>query len=248
MTAPVTWLPYCGAGPVPVELLARWNFDPALLTALASLGFLYWRASAQFPERRPRLAAAMAMTLFLFVSPFCALTSALFSARTLHHVLLIGLLAPLIVAALPAERVKPPGGLAVWTAAQTFVFWLWHAPPVYGWALSSNGGYWLMQLSLLSSAIGFWAALRRAAMPGAIASLLATMVQMGLLGALLTFAGAPLFAPHYLTTLSWSLSPLEDQQLAGLIMWAPSAGSYLAAALILAWRWIGRDTAQARAA
>lgn len=248
MTAPISWLPYCGAGPAPAELMARWNADPVLLAALAAAGLAYWRASAHFPERRPRFALAMALALLLFVSPFCALTSALFSARAVHHVLLAGLLAPLIVAAIPAARLRPAGGIAAWTAAQAVIFWLWHAPPAYGWALSGHGGYWLMQLSLLGAAIGFWAALRRATMPGAVAALLATMVQMGLLGALITFAGAPLYAPHYLTTAAWGLTPLEDQQTAGLVMWAPAAGAYLAAAMAVAWRWIGPEAPRPRPA
>ena len=88
-----------------------------------------------------------------------------------------------------------------------------------------------MQASLLGSALGFWNAVRLAPIPGAIVALLATMVQMGLLGALLTFAGSPLYAPHFATTAAWGLGPLEDQQLAGLIMWAPAAAVYLAAAV-----------------
>ncbi len=64
---------------------------------------------------------------------------------------------------------------------------------------------------------------------------------MGLLGALITFAARPLYAPHFLTTLAWGLEPLEDQQLAGLIMWAPAAGFYLAAALFIAGRWLSRE-------
>jgi len=47
--------------------------------------------------------------------------------------------------------------------------------------------------------------------------LLVAMVAMGLLGALITFAGQPLYAPHLLTTEVWGLDPLEDQQTAGLI-------------------------------
>src|SRR3546814_6882199 len=96
-----------------------------------------------------------------------------------------------------------------------------------------------MQLSLLASAMAFWAALRGASAPTAILLLLAMMVQMGLLGALITFAGAPLYAPHYATTMVWGLTPLEDQQLAGLIMWAPAAAFYLGAALWRGWHMLG---------
>jgi len=75
--------------------------------------------------------------------------------------------------------------------------------------------------------------------PG-VAALLISTVQMGLLGALITFAGAPIYAPHLLTTLAWGMSPLEDQQLAGLVMWVPSAALYLAAAIWIGHRELGR--------
>src|SRR5438876_747087 len=48
-----------------------------------------------------------------------------------------------------------------------------------------------------------------------------TVLQMSLLGALLTFARLPLFGVHATTTWAWGLSPLEDQELGGLIMWIP---------------------------
>jgi putative membrane protein len=60
---------------------------------------------------------------------------------------------------------------------------------------------------------------------------------------LITFAGRPLYSPHFLTTEPWGLSAIEDQQLAGLIMWAPSAGLYLGAALFVAQRWLKREYA-----
>jgi putative membrane protein len=45
---------------------------------------------------------------------------------------------------------------------------------------------------------------------------------MALLGAVLTFAPAPLYAIHLTAPLAWGLSPLADQQLAGLLMWVPA--------------------------
>ena len=245
MTSPAgqLWAPYCGAAPVPGELLARWNFDPLLLAALAA-GALLWRLYVpREPGREKWAAAALALALLLFVSPFCALTSALFSARVVHHVLLAAVAAPLLVAALPRNAMRLPGSLAAWTLLQALVFWSWHAPPLYAAALSNDAVYWLMQASLLLAATGFWTAIRRSAAPAAVGALLATMVQMGLLGALITFAGTPLYAPHLAGTFAWGLTPLDDQQLAGLIMWAPSAALYLAAALLLASRWLGAEEA-----
>ena len=59
--------------------------------------------------------------------------------------------------------------------------------------------------------------------------------QMGLLAALLTFAPDPLYAEHLTTTAAFGLSALEDQQLAGLVMWVPGMAVFLVLAL-----WLGR--------
>lgn len=232
------WSPYCGPAPQPDELLGRWNLDPFLLAGLAMI-VLWWHIAGRDRSQRKALSgAAFGITLVLFVSPFCALTSALFSARVVHHVVLSAILAPLFILSVPRERIRSFGPLAGWTIAQAIMFWLWHAPGAYAAALSDNAVYWLMQATLLGSSLAFWSALRRASLPAALGALLITVVQMGLLGALITFADSPLYAPHFLTTEAWGLSPLRDQQLAGLIMWAPAAGLYLVAALALVSRWL----------
>ncbi|HYD46466.1 MAG TPA: cytochrome c oxidase assembly protein [Phenylobacterium sp.] len=240
MTPPAPWTPYCGAGPTPGELAARWNLDPILLIAFAAAAMALIAASrARAPDlRRTLLAAGLGVLAVSFVSPVCALSSALFAARTVHHVLLVGAAAPLLACGLPQLR-RPALGLSL--ALHAGVFWTWHAPLAYGAALSSDLAYWLMQLSLLASAVGFWASVRAAAAPAAVAALLAATVQMGLLGALLTFAEQPLYAPHFATTAAWGLTPLQDQQMSGLIMWAPASALYLGMALLLLGRWLGRE-------
>lgn len=149
----------------------------------------------------------------------------------MHHILLTALLAPLLVEALKLCLAR---GLTASTLVAALTYWLWHAPPLYAAALSSDIVHWLMQASLLGSAMCLWAAVRGASVLAGIAALMATTVQMGLLGALLTFSASPFYAPHLLGTAAWGLSPLEDQQPAGLIMWAPGAGLYLVAALAIA--------------
>lgn len=233
---PDIWTPYCGVAPTPANYLERWNLDPLLLGALLGLLLLLvWRGD---PARRGFAAAAVAVLVVSFVSPLCALSSALFSARTVHHVLLVAAAAPLLAWSLPGRRVGP---LTVATLVPAAVFWFWHAPDAYAAALSSDGLYWVMQFSLLGSAVWFWMAVRTASAPAAIAALLVSMVLMGLLGALLTFAGAPLYAPHLLTSRAFGLEPLEDQQIAGLTMWAPAAAVYMIAALTVLGHRLGRD-------
>lgn len=226
------WIPYCGAAPQPVELFSRWNLDPILLAMLLGAAALGLVRTAGRPRERARFAAAIAIMVLLFVSPLCALTSALFAARSAHHVLLTTLVGFLLAASMPRRALAGPwGSLPVWTALSAFTLWLWHAPPLYAAALSNDAVYWLMQASLLATAVGFWAGVRRAGPGGAIVALLTYMVQMGLLGALLTFSTSSFYAPHALTTAAWSMSPLNDQQLGGIIMWVPGAAAYLIAAL-----------------
>jgi len=223
-------IPYCGPAPLPGDWLARWTMDPVLWGALALGGIWLLRAA----QHRGCAGLAISCLAILFISPVCALSSALFSVRVAHHLLLTALVAPLLVHAIP--RLAWPGGAGIWAAVHVAIFWLWHAPQPYAFALSSDLAFWGMQASLLLSALGFWSSLRRAPAPLAIGLLLASMIGMGLLGALITFAGTPLYGPHGLTTQPWGLTPLEDQQLAGLLMWAPGALFYLAAALWTGWR------------
>ena len=221
-------IPYCGVAPSPAEFLSRWNLDPPLLLALAF-------AAAWLARRGDRTGLFATATLAVaFVSPLCAASSALFSARAIHHLLLVAVAAPLIAATLrPARRgtrlaVMPALALA------TACFWVWHLPGAYAAALSSTGVYWLMQATLLASAVAFWQAVRErqgeVVLP--VLGLVLAAAQMGMLGAILTFAPQPLYAPHAVAPLLWGLEPLADQQLAGLIMWVPGMVPYAAA---IAW-------------
>ena len=236
------WIPYCGEAPGPEVWLNRWNLDPVLGVALVLLALALWRPSAgrdpTSRRRRDSLRCAWALTVLLYVSPLCALSSAFFTVRVIHHMALVLLMAPLLAFGLEPRLRRLPAPLWTCTAIAAVVFWAWHAPAPYGAALSSVPLYALMQFTLLASAVGFWVAVRRAGPAAAIAAILATTVQMGLLGALITFAVRPLYAPHIASTLSWGVAPLEDQQLAGITMWAPGSIAYLIAAVWIGWRWM----------
>jgi putative membrane protein len=224
---------YCGPAAIPEELWTRWNFDPTLIAAFALLALAI--ASGRNDNARAGL-GAVALMAVIFISPLCALSSALFSVRALHHVLLIAAVAPLLALAFPLRRLGSPP-LAALVAAQAVILWIWHAPALYSWGLASVPAYWLMQASLLGSAWLLWRAiLAHAAQPGtALVALVATTAQMGLLGALIVFAPHALYLVHFATTAAWGLSPLADQQLAGLLMWVLGVLPYLGAGLWLTW-------------
>jgi putative membrane protein len=241
------WAPYCGEAPGPEIWLSRWNFDPVLGGILLLLAFALSQPRVRHhldAKRLLSLRCAWALTVVLYVSPLCALSSAFFTVRVIHHIALVLLMAPLLVFGLEPWLRRLPISLWSATAIASAVFWTWHAPAPYAAALSSVSIYALMQFTLLASAMGFWIAVRRSGPPAAMGAILVTTVLMGLLGALITFAGRPLYAPHFASTLSWGISPLEDQQLAGITMWAPGSIAYLAAAMWIGWRWMSTERAR----
>ena len=156
---------YCGPAAVPDDLWTRWNLDPLLIAMLAALALAVGRSRSS--DTRAGW-GAIGLMLVIFVSPLCALSSALFSVRVLHHVLLIAAAAPLLALAFPQRRAGSPP-LFMLVAAQAVILWLWHAPGAYAWGLASVPAYWLMQTSLLGSAWLLWRAILapRAVRPGA---------------------------------------------------------------------------------
>ncbi|NDV87882.1 cytochrome c oxidase assembly protein [Aurantimonas aggregata] len=228
--------PYCGAPPPPSALLAAWNGDPVLIALIAfATGAGFWALRGE-GQGRARLwhAGAMLMLVAAFLSPLCALSSALFSARVVHHLLLIAIAAPMLALAFPKRRAGGTALLSLLVAVHLVAVWFWHAPQPYEAALSSDAIYWTMEMTLLVSGILLWRELTAPAAPvgRVLLAHLTLIVQMGLLGALITFAPEPLYAPHFLTTTPYGLSALDDQQLAGLIMWVPAIVPYLVAALL----------------
>lgn len=247
-----TWIPYCGEAPTPEFWLSRWNLDPVLWAGLLLAAGLLWLPGRQLqsasPGQRSALRWAWAIVVALYVSPLCALSSAFFTVRVVHHMALVLLVAPLLAHGLAPWLRRLPSPPWLCTALASAAFWTWHVPAPYAAALSSHAVYALMQLSLLATAAWFWLAVFRSDAMRALAAILVTTVLMGLLGALITFAARPLYEPHFGATLSWGVSPLEDQQLAGIVMWAPGSIAYLLAAVWIGWRWLRQQRPQALAA
>lgn len=228
---------YCGPAPVPGDIWTRWNVDPPLVVMLILLALALGRTRAG--------ALMVAVLAVAFVSPLCALSAALFSARVAHHVLLVAVAAPLLAMVWPLRRSRPatPAFLI-----STIVLWGWHLPAAYDLAMGHVGVYWLMQVSLLGSAAMFWRVVLSPAQASgrAVPFILAGYMQMAFLGALLTFAPDALYAIHQVAPLAWGFAPLADQQLGGLIMWVPAGLPFLVFGALVArrgWREIGGRTA-----
>ncbi len=242
MSAPLSafqFTPYCGAPPLPEALWRRWNLDPILLVLLISAWAAYLfaaRAGAVPGWRRISFSVGWGLTTLALISPLCPLSVALFSARVGQHMALAGIAAPLVAlgwrpAAAPGVSARRSPILAA--VAFAIALWVWHSPGPYVETFASAPAYWLMHLTTFGAALLLWSAIFSAwgdRLEGPAIAILITVLQMGLLGAVITFAGRPLFASHLITAPTWGLSPLEDQELGGVIMWVP-AGIILAAAL-----------------
>ncbi|HEX6615886.1 MAG TPA: cytochrome c oxidase assembly protein [Gemmatimonadales bacterium] len=123
--------------------------------------------------------------------------------------------------------------------------WIWHLPSLYDASVRSELVHALQHASFLGTGLLFWwsvlGASRRGRVraPWAVLSLFGTALHTTILGALLTFSTRVWYPVYGATTAAWGLTPLEDQQLAGLIMWVPAGLVYLAAALALLASWLG---------
>lgn len=117
--------------------------------------------------------------------------------------------------------------------------WVWHMPALYEATLTSQVVHIAQHLSFFGTALFFWWAAfefgrRRSARFGfGVLYLFTTAVHSSILGALLTFSLVLWYPAYASRAAAWGLTPLEDQQLGGLLMWVPAGIVYLVAALAL---------------
>jgi len=234
---------------------------------------LWRRLGRRTPALRGRHVAAFAagvlVLVIALVSPLAELSGALLSAHMVQHVLLVAVAPPLLLLGKPDIAWLwglPAGwrrGLA-WGlrgAAMVFaplarpvpaslvhaaVLWAWHAPAAFEAALGNEALHVLEHTLFLGTALLFWRGLVRAtghAAAAGLAASLVTLLQGGFLGALFSLSGVALYVEATRSAPLWGLTPLADQQLAGLIMWVPAGTIYLMAGLAMAARLLAPSSA-----
>jgi putative membrane protein len=209
----------------------------------------------------------LALALAL-VSPLHALGGMLFWAHMTQHEILISLATPLLVLGkplIPFVWAFPKGGrrrLARWShirvvasawrtltaPAVAFVLhavalWGWHLPAPYQATLTSELAHSLQHTSFILTGLLFWWTVLESSggelsRGKSMLYLFGTALHTGALGALLTFSASLWYPAYATTTRLWGLTPLEDQQLGGLIMWIPGSIAYLAATLGIFALWL----------
>ena len=131
------------------------------------------------------------------------------------------------------DRPRRPSAFLLYGLA----LWIWHMPALYDAALEHEAVHVVQHLCFFGTAALFWWGIvhgrqGRLGYGAAVVYLFVTAVHGGVLGALLTVSPRVWYAP-YLAHHPAGLTPLEDQQLAGLLMWIPAGLAFVAGALFL---------------
>ena len=197
------------------------------------------------------------------IGPFHELSESLFSAHMTQHEILMLISAPLIVLGRPQiaavwalPRSRRSAVAAVINADQfdtawrfisgSFVaflihaaaLWIWHIPALFDATLESDWVHALQHASFFGTALLFWWAMINSSIDWkssfiGVLFLFLTSLHSGILGALLTFTHQIWYPVYLNSTGAYGLTPLEDQQLGGLIMWVPAGLVYIGAGLTM---------------
>jgi cytochrome c oxidase assembly factor CtaG len=223
-------------------------------------GIRVWEASC--------FAGGWLALVIALLSPLHPWGRVLFSAHMTQHEVLMLVAAPLLVLgrpmipflhALPSAWSSALARLSntkVWRAGWLFitgafiawvihavVLWTWHIPALFDLTNHNEFVHALQHIFFLFSALLFWWAVihspaRAMGYGMAVLYMFTTAMHSGLLGAMLTFADRLWYPSYAHTTQSWGLTPVEDQELGGLIMWVPAGLVYVFAGLALFVGWL----------
>lgn len=203
------------------------------------------------------------------VTPLHELGEVSFTAHMIEHEIVMAVAAPLLVLARSAGALLWgfPGRLRAWLATglkstpvqwtwallgggatatilHGIAIWGWHAPPLFDATINSMTLHRLQHLSFFLTALLFWRAVFWRSRPALAAwHLFVTMLHTSLLGALIALAPAVLYAAQTREALRFGMTALEDQQLAGILMWIPAGTVYVGTALYMLARCIAGSAA-----
>ncbi|MEX1177984.1 MAG: cytochrome c oxidase assembly protein [Nitriliruptor sp.] len=229
------------------------------------------RRVTPMPRRTVAFVGGVAVTLVSVAGPLPAGSDELLWVHMIQHLLLTVVAAPLLALGSPVStlrqalspgtrtrlahwsrrsrrarrRVGDPPVIVIATALHIVVTWLWHAPWLYDLAVRNPVVHAVEHLAFLGTAVWVWieivATARRSRRSQALATLcLAALIATGgVLGALLTFASRSVYEVY---VGSGGLTALEDQQLAGALMWVPPSFVYAVVALRRFTSWL--DTSE----
>jgi putative membrane protein len=218
-----------------------------LLGALYVYGIGPWRRSQGLPQApRWKVASFFAALLVLLGSlngPIHDLSDYyLFSVHMAQHLLLTLVFPPLLILGLPGWLVEPlvrptPVRLVarvltqpvVAAAVFTATIAVWHLAPYYDLMMRDHDVHIVTHLMFMVTATLMWwpvlnpvpALLPRLGYGLGMLYLFLVGIPMQIVAAMITLSGSVLYPWYAVAPRTWGLSPLDDQQLGGLLMWVP---------------------------
>ena len=220
----------------------RWDVHPSVAAGLVLLGGLYvYLGGLKSPRRHVASFAGALAVLFLALNgPVHNLSdNYLFSAHMAQHLLLTLVFPPLLLYGSPPQVVRPLLGprwvmalgrvvtrpLAA-AALFTAPIVLWHVPVLYEAALRNHTVHILQHVVFLATAVSmWWPVLSPVPELPRIPHLLQMLylfllgIPMSVMGALITLSSSVLYPFYAAAPRVAGLSPLDDQQIGGLLMW-----------------------------
>lgn len=241
-----------------------WNFEPTVVSG----AFIILTFYAYFALRRPggvdwpraiAFYSGAAILIVALISPLHGGADRLLSLHMLQHVFLTTLGPPLVVLGLSPHMVQPltrPGlinrvtALATNPLAAASIFtvsmWLWHVPQAYELAVTEDIAHAAMHVSFMAAGMIYWwpviqATPRRLGEAGRLMYLFVTGMPMGILALMLIATNTVVYEHYETTERLLGLSPIEDQQVAGVIMGAIGELAGFVAITLLFFRYIDHE-------
>jgi len=220
----------------------RWNVHLSVAAGLALLGglYVYLGGLRSAPRHVASFVGALVVLFLALNGPLHNLSdSYLFSAHMAQHLLLTLVFPPLLLYGTPAWVVRPllrprwimaVARVATRPLMAAIIFSapivIWHVPVLYEAALRHHNLHIVQHLVFLSTAVIMWwpvlspiPELPRAQHLVQLLYLFLLGIPMSVTGALITLSDSVLY-PFYATAPRvGGLSPLDDQQIGGLLMW-----------------------------
>jgi cytochrome c oxidase assembly factor CtaG len=197
-----------------------------------------WLDADRGRERRWALVLGGAVALVTLSPPAEARASGSLTAHMVQHVVLLVVAAPLLAASRRPRDDRPPLGpwaLVAAVGVHAGLMVAWHLPAAFDAAERADALHAVDHLTLLLTATLFWWAAGLGSRPphrlAVLGVFAASMSGVGL-GAAMTLASRTWYAHH---------ASLDDQQVAGVVMWALAGLVYLALGVWLFVRSLGDE-------
>lgn len=232
----------------------------------------------RFPGARPvpsrkvaSFAVAMAVMFLSLQGPLHELSDYfLFSAHMVQHLVLILVMPPFLLYAIPDWMLRPVLGVPVLGRAarlltlplvafalNNVIFMAWHFPGPYDMMMRDHPVHVTMHLMIMVTGTIMWwpvmsplPELPRIAPPLQMLYLFVLGIPMMIVAALITFSRSELYSWYVEAPRIFSISALDDQRLGGIIMWVPGALTLWIAITVVYFRWtqseVREDEGEAR--